>query len=126
MSSPAAIANPFPLGTRVATGNPPPMVPTRPLASVHSQAWGGVPAAPQPQRVAAQLQAAAAGGSETVNIGGTLVTVEGTSVGGLQIGGTTIGGASYSLNLPPGADLAAVLEAIMGSLTPGGGCNDCS
>lgn len=132
MTSPASIANPFPLGVRVATGNPPPTVPSRPLAAVGPQAWGGVRAAPQPQVVAAQL---AAGVPGTYNIGGTLVTVAGTSVGvggssvgGYTVGGTSVGGSAFNIAFPPGTDLTEILAAIaaqVGAGGVGGGCGGC-
>jgi len=125
MSSPASVVGPFPLGTAVATGPSGPMVPSRQLAAVRQQAWGGVPAAPQPAIVAAQLAA-----GQTVNVGGTLVSLGGTNVtGGATSATLSVGGLSMTLNIPPGMDLSSFLSAILGSLTgaggAGGGCTDC-
>jgi hypothetical protein len=100
------------------------MVPSRQLAAVRQQAWGGVPAAPQPALVAAQLAA-----GQTVNVGGADIGIGGTSIGGSSSTATlSVGGLNMTLNIPPGMDLTSFLSAILGSLTgagAGGGCTDC-
>jgi hypothetical protein len=107
------------------------MVPSRQLAAVRQQAWGGVPAAPQPALVAAQLAA-----GQTVNVGGTQLSLAGPTIGigGTSIGGNSstatlsVGGLNMTLNIPPGMDISSFLAGILGSLTgggSGGGCRDC-
>jgi hypothetical protein len=119
----ASIANPFPLGTKVITGNPGPMVPSRSPGVVKPQAIGGVPVAPQPQVVAAQLAAAQQAGQSTVNIGGTQVTVQPGSAT------LTVGGVTINASVPPGTDLSSLLSSLFGALTgqgASGGCGDCA
>ncbi len=112
-----AIVNPFPLGVRVMTSGPGPLVAARPLASVRQQPLPGVPAAPT-----SEAQAAALAAGQSVTVGGTTISPAGSTTGGMTL---TVGGAT--INVPAGSSLAAILAALqgLGGAQSGGGCGGC-
>ncbi len=114
------IVNPYPFGQYNGLGLPARGAGAPSRGVVPAWPAGGVKLPAPPEMQAAAL---AAGGS--VSIGGSQVTI-GPSQTTVNVGGSSSGGVEMTLNMPPGPNLTAILQALLGAAAPasggGGGC----